>query len=302
MELRVPLVQRPEPQMQKEISGGTSVNTWLQSGCEVSARVWHIAISVGALVLSVPAQLPHGGRHILFDAVLWPWFPGIMMHVRDVQHVRQPRFRFLDEEGCCSEETWVVDVPPGGGQSAPGKSLQGIDEGLRAFGAHPQHEDQADPDTERRVADHFQGLRELHQKTRYNLFCGRSESNSELGIVATSRWGQDGRCRARIRFHLQDELSRSQSKLQVHRCCASQNVKEKALRARGCNGARSRLTKFGPPTLKLNKGQQVIQNDGRSIHFSNLFSHFCVAGQRKPVRTGTSSWRPSWYRCADSRT
>ena len=40
---------------------------------------------IGALVISVPAQLLHGGRHILFDAVQWPWFPGNMMHVRAVQ-------------------------------------------------------------------------------------------------------------------------------------------------------------------------------------------------------------------------
>ena len=63
-------------------------------GCRAAAmnpqEVRHIAISVGALVISVSAQLLHGGHQILFDAVQWPWFPGIMMHVRVVQHVRQP--------------------------------------------------------------------------------------------------------------------------------------------------------------------------------------------------------------------
>ena len=34
MELRFPLVHRPEPPMQKEISGGTSVDTWLQSAAK----------------------------------------------------------------------------------------------------------------------------------------------------------------------------------------------------------------------------------------------------------------------------
>ena len=49
-----------------------------------------------------------------------------------------------------------------------------------------QHEDQTDLDTEWRVADELQGLRELHQKTRYNLLvvCS-SESYSELGVDRT---------------------------------------------------------------------------------------------------------------------
>ena len=42
-------------------------------------------------------------------------------------------FDSLDEEECCLEEIGVVHVPHGGGQSVPGKSLQGIDEGLRAL-------------------------------------------------------------------------------------------------------------------------------------------------------------------------
>ena len=60
--------------------------------CKESTRVQYIAINIDALVISVPVQLLHGGCQILFDAVQWPWFPGIMMHVRAVQHVRQPRF------------------------------------------------------------------------------------------------------------------------------------------------------------------------------------------------------------------
>ena len=53
-----------------------------------------------------------------------------------------------------------------------------------------------------------------------------------LRVGAGPHWGQDGRCSARFRSHLQHELRRSQSKLQGRRYCAAQNIKGKALRAR----------------------------------------------------------------------
>ena len=133
MELRFPLEHRSEPPMQKEINGGTSVNTWLQSGCNESTRVPHIAISTGALVISVSAQLFHGGHQILFDAVQWPSISWNHDACSWCATCATASIGFFDVEGCCSEETWVVDVPLGGGQFVSGKSLQGIDEGPHAF-------------------------------------------------------------------------------------------------------------------------------------------------------------------------
>ena len=136
MELRFPLEHRPGPPMQEEISGGTSVNIWLQSDCKESTSVRHIAISIGALVISVPAQLLHGGHQILFDAVPWPstvdylgpWCMFVMYNMCDSLDFNSWMRRSVDRK-----KSGFVDVPLGGGQYVPEKGLQGIDEGLRAF-------------------------------------------------------------------------------------------------------------------------------------------------------------------------
>ena len=217
--LQFPLVHRPEPPMQKEIDGGTSVNTWLQSSCKESTRVRHIAISIGALVISVPAQLLHGGRQILFDAVQWPWLPGIMMHVHDVQHVRQPRFWFLDEEECCSEEIGVVDVPHEGGQFVPEKSVQEFDEGRRAFECTFSTKTRLILTRNGELQNIFKNFENFIKRLDTTFFFCKSASNSELGDYCNNALGgQDGRCSARFRSHLQDELRRSYSKLQGRRC------------------------------------------------------------------------------------
>ena len=85
MKLRFPLVHWSESSMQKELSGGTSV---IQLAAERLQRIRQGPAhgdSIGALIISVSVYLLHGGRQILFDAVQWSWFPGIMMHVWDVQ-------------------------------------------------------------------------------------------------------------------------------------------------------------------------------------------------------------------------
>ena len=256
---------------------------------ERPARVWHIAISIGALVISVPAQLLHGRRHILFDAVPWPpisWYHDACSWCATCATAS---IRFLDERGVARKKPGSFTFLLEAGNPYLEKVYKEL---TRDF----EHLERSVSTKARLILTRngelqiiFKDFENFIKRVDTTLFCGRSESYSELGIVATTRWGQYGRCRARIRSHLQDELSRPQSKLQVNRCCAAQNVTEKALRARGYNGVRSRLTKFGPstlekPDLKLNTGQLVIQHDCRSTHFSNWFSHFCVAGQRKPVQ------------------
>ena len=78
---------------------------------------------------------------------------------------------------CHLEENWIVNVPLGDGQSFSEQSRLEIDEGFRTFWAILQDEGQTDLDTESRAADHPQGFGELHQKTRFNVLCDRSESD-----------------------------------------------------------------------------------------------------------------------------
>ena len=171
-------------------------------------RVSYITIRIDALSISVSVQLWHVRYHIsstLFRGQSISWDHQAVSWCGTYATVS---IRFLGEEGCLSEENWDVYVP-----------MQGIDEGLSAPSV--RRSDWSWYGIESCRSSWRTWKKNFIQKIRYNLFVRRNESIPWLGIVVTTswvNWGQDGRYRTRFRSHLQDEISRSQSKLQGRRC------------------------------------------------------------------------------------
>ena len=122
-------------------------------------RVPYITISIDALSISVSVQLWHVRYHISSTLSRGQSISWDHQAVSWCGTYATVPTRFLDEEGCLSEESWDVYVP-----------LQGIDERHRLFWALLQYEEQTDLDTDSRATDHPQELRELHPKTQLILF------------------------------------------------------------------------------------------------------------------------------------